>query len=732
GMNMDKIQNGIFEWNTINGHDMYIYPSYYDKQNVWIACAVSRDEMINSGRYTMIVQGIAFTFIAAALVYYVILLLRQSNVHVSTDFTGSGKKHVYYSSQYKLFVVTVVISTVIMLLAFYLQTLKPMSSWAESSGRQTQRIQTTVELNNEQAADFVQLYDTMKKNQTTAFAQFLSRHEDLWTSDQLDFYSNILKSLDIQILGVDGKSKVGTNYKAYESDSRKPQIVEKSADYIQITSSQDEGKNIFSWMSNGRKIIEAMHGDDGKIRGYLYREYYAEAVDLVLNNYSLAGTLTMVSPGRNGFVFSVDSKEHTFTFYPESKMIGANALDYGITENQIRDNYCDYINIENEHFYASTDRIDNNIIFYVVAKKNLLIRRLMASFTSVLTAMILFLFIEAMIYTRKEKVKIIQPDSERTEQQEKSAEYKLMQVFKYYIAFAALTFTIFSYFRDDMGTNTVLGYVLDGNWKRGMNIFALTASIITLCRGGIVLLIASRLARSLGNVLPVRGGTIMKMLTSLCTYIAIGVLLYQCMLYFGLNPTALMASTGIIAVVLGIGANSLVGDILAGIFLMIEGNIQVGDVVKIGDFRGYVTNLGIRMTSIYDMDTDDVKIIPNNEVRNVVHMSMNRACVYSEFPIQYEEKLEEVEKILVEELSNVRDKSPFILEGPIYIGVSRLGDNGVYLKTATKCHEASRKKVEREVNHIVYGIFQKNNISVPYPQVTVHQGNESMIKREEK
>ena len=253
-------------------------------------------------------------------------------------------------------------------------------------------------------------------------------------------------------------------------------------------------------------------------------------------------------------------------------------------------------------------------------------------------------------------------------------------------------------------------------------------SAIILSRGGVVLFCFSRLVQVVGNILPIRGGTILKMLGSLLTYLAVAYLLYRCMVCFGLNPTALMASAGIVSVVLGIGANSLVGDILAGIFLLMEGNIQVGDVVQIGDFRGYVMELGIRMTKLFDMDMDDVKIIPNNEVRNVVHMTMRTSIVYSDFQIRYEEKLESVEKILKDELKNAKH-SPLILDGPVYIGVRMLDSSGVVLRTATRCHEPCRRKVEREVNHIVYSIFQKNHISVPYPQVTLHEGDDSTVER---
>ena len=80
-------------------------------------------------------------------------------------------------------------------------------------------------------------------------------------------------------------------------------------------------------------------------------------------------------------------------------------------------------------------------------------------------------------------------------------------------------------------------------------------------------------------------------------------------------------------------------------------------------------------------------------------------------------------------MKKVKDKSPLILDGPVYIGVMALDSNGVVLRTETKCHEPCRRKVEREVNHIVYSIFQKNQISVPYPQITLHEGDDSTVER---
>lgn len=731
GIDMNKVKDGAFSWNTINGEQMYVYTHLDQNTNSWMACAVSKSELINSSRFTTYVQWIIFALLAGALIYYVILLLLQKKIKVLKDFTGSGKIYAHMSRQHKLLIITVLITVILMAFAFYLQTLYLMSSWADASSRQTQKIESTISYNKDQAELFTTVYDMHKRAQLSTFSEFLSHNEDKWTPSALDTYSYILASFNIQILEKDGTSKVGTTYMAYPSVISETNTDE-TLNYAQLCATQDVGRDVCSWMKDGRRGIQPMTDSEGAVTGYVYIHYYSELADEALDRFSLYGTLRMVRPGKSGFVFAVDSETNTFFYYPDADLEGRDALGYGLTENQIKDNYCDYITINSKTYYATTDMIGTDVIFYVVEKEILLRQRTVFTVAATLVALILFLLIGMMLYTSREHIEMITPESDKREENDEShsPEYRMLHVLMIYFVIAAALFTIYSSFRIDAGSGDVLSYVFDGKWEPGFNVFALSASILILCRGGIVLFIISKLVGAIGNILPVRGGTILKMMASLITYVAIAFLLYQCMLCFGLNPTALMASAGIVSVVIGIGANSLVGDILAGIFLLMEGTVRVGDVVQIGDFRGYVMEMGIRMTKLFDMDTDAVKIIPNNEVRNVVHMTMRTAIVYSAFQIRYEERLENVERILREELQKVTNKSPLILDGPIYIGVSALGDSGVELKTATRCHESCRKKVEREVNHIVYTIFQKHGIDVPYPQVTVHPGDDATVERE--
>ena len=130
------------------------------------------------------------------------------------------------------------------------------------------------------------------------------------------------------------------------------------------------------------------------------------------------------------------------------------------------------------------------------------------------------------------------------------------------------------------------------------------------------------------------------------------------------------------------------------------------------------------MTKLYDIDNHVVKIIPNKEVQNVVHMSMRPACLRLEYQITYEEDLERVEALLVRELSSMEGQIPGMIGKPIYKGVRRLDDNGVVLSVDAIIHEENRLVVNRGINRRVYMMFCNNGIEVPFPQLTVHSASE--------
>ena len=118
-----------------------------------------------------------------------------------------------------------------------------------------------------------------------------------------------------------------------------------------------------------------------------------------------------------------------------------------------------------------------------------------------------------------------------------------------------------------------------------------------------------------------RAQTILTLIDGLVKYdaaLAIIILILQAL---GVNATAIFASVGILTLVIGLGCQSLIADIVAGMFLVFENEYNVGEIITVGDFRGTVTEIGIRSTKILDA-AGNIKIIKNSDVSNVINMSI--------------------------------------------------------------------------------------------------------------
>ena len=165
--------------------------------------------------------------------------------------------------------------------------------------------------------------------------------------------------------------------------------------------------------------------------------------------------------------------------------------------------------------------------------------------------------------------------------------------------------------------------------------------------------------------------------------------MYYTLALFGIDTKTLLASAGILGLVIGLGAQSLVADILAGMFIIFEGEFQVGDIVTVGDWRGTVVEIGIRTTKIQDGGRN-IKIISNKDVCGVINMTRDYSYAWVDLGIEYGESLERVENVLEQEFPNIRKRLPGIIDGPFYKGVVALADNSVNIRVMVLCSEGDR------------------------------------------
>ena len=144
----------------------------------------------------------------------------------------------------------------------------------------------------------------------------------------------------------------------------------------------------------------------------------------------------------------------------------------------------------------------------------------------------------------------------------------------------------------------VIGYILEGNWERGVNLFSITAIILLIIGILIAMVIVRFIFNTIGRMLNRRGKTICKLLSNLIGYISILVLVYYALSYIGVDTNAILASVGVLGIGISMGARDLIADVFAGVSTIVEGEYQVGDIVSIDGYRGMVDEIGVRSTSL--------------------------------------------------------------------------------------------------------------------------------------
>ena len=221
-----------------------------------------------------------------------------------------------------------------------------------------------------------------------------------------------------------------------------------------------------------------------------------------------------------------------------------------------------------------------------------------------------------------------------------------------------------------------------------------------------------------------KGKTISRLLVSFAKW-AIGL----CAVFFildawGAPATATLTGAGVLALIIGLGSQSLVADILAGIFIVFEGEFQVGDIVIVDGWRGEVREIGIRTTKLLDVG-GNVKIVNNSEIKTIINQTQELSLAKSSVYVSYNARIEKVEAVISDNIDKIKEKIPAIVKGPIYMGVSELGESGVELLFVAYCKEDDIYQVQRDINREIKIMFDDNDIEIPFNQLVVHMGEDA-------
>jgi len=210
--------------------------------------------------------------------------------------------------------------------------------------------------------------------------------------------------------------------------------------------------------------------------------------------------------------------------------------------------------------------------------------------------------------------------------------------------------------------------------------------------------------------------TVARLISNLIKWVTVIVLIIAVLAIWGIDTTALITGAGVITLVVGLGMQSLIADVVAGLFIVFENEFNVGDIITVGDFRGTVVSIGIRTTKLEALG--NIKIINNSEIRGVLNQTVELSTAKSLIDIEYGASLERVEEIIKTKLPEIVIDG--VTGGISYDGVATLGASGVTLQFTAKCYEGDIFAIQREMNKRLKVMFDENGINIPFNQLVVH------------
>lgn len=215
--------------------------------------------------------------------------------------------------------------------------------------------------------------------------------------------------------------------------------------------------------------------------------------------------------------------------------------------------------------------------------------------------------------------------------------------------------------------------------------------------------------------------TVNMLIINLIKYLIVIIVSLAILALYGVNVSSLVAGLGITAAIIGLAFQDLAKDLIAGIFIITEGQYEVGDIVEVDGFMGEVISLGLKTTQIRNYK-GATKIIGNHYMDNMINYSLHNSVAVVDVGVDYSHSPEEVEKVLNELAEELNGKIKEA-KGELQIwGINELDDSSVVYRIAIEVNPMKQYEVERFLRKKIKESFDKNNIKIPFPQVEVHNG----------
>ncbi len=225
--------------------------------------------------------------------------------------------------------------------------------------------------------------------------------------------------------------------------------------------------------------------------------------------------------------------------------------------------------------------------------------------------------------------------------------------------------------------------------------------------------------------------TLSGMLTTLAAIIIAVIAVFMILGEIGVDVTPLLATAGVAGIAIGFGAQSLIRDMIAGLFILMEDQYNKGDVVKVAGIAGLVEDVTLKRTVLRDLD-GIVHSIPNGEIKAASNYTKVYSRLHLDVPVAYGEDLEHVIRVINrvgEEMAKDPFWGPKIRTAPQSLGVNRFGESGIEIKVLGDTKPMTQWELTREFRLRIKKAFDKEHIEIPWPHVKLYYGQSEAVSQ---
>lgn len=276
-------------------------------------------------------------------------------------------------------------------------------------------------------------------------------------------------------------------------------------------------------------------------------------------------------------------------------------------------------------------------------------------------------------------------------------------------------------------TNILLRYLNNIDWDGVFN------RLVTVIGELILFTVLFLIIRSVGKRLIHRGFTTYKtrsqlagtrvdtmrtLMSNIYSYTVIFFYFYAVLSVLGVPVGTLIAGAGVVGIALGLGAQGFVSDVVTGIFIILEGQFDVGDAVKLGTITGTITSVGLRTTIVKSAD-GTMNFIPNRNITIVSNMSRSEMQVLISLPMSPDVDLAVVRSVLKNVNATLKPETPAIVDGPELLGMSAADDGTFVYQVMMHVSNGEQLPIQRKFLAAYLKALAAAGIDIPTPKLNL-------------